>query len=411
MQLRRCGVCRGLALLACATGSLGFLANCQGASAGAVTWDMPATRREALLRELTTKNGLHQRAIQELQPGINQDPRVLKTMLQSFLSEGCLPTAETWALVALGSANGEGAKVIVRAYREGDAKTRRRLRAVLGRMGAEAREAVPDLREEIQEAQATQADRIEILIVLAAIGDASASELGEIAQGIAAHDERCVTAAGVMSVLGRNEWATETIRSALIRVVSEDSSPGGWDVAWALGTLGKHTDAAVRSALEHRFATDLKKARSRDYVFSGLALALASPERMQEVLGAVLRRQVAEYGVDVEHAVALAWPFTGDVRLVDAVASFLSHSDSRVSKEAANILGVMGLAARSAKPVLIWQVELGKDQGARQAAARALGRVAIVGDLPELRRLRTLCNDNTELHKWIDVSIAEVEAR
>jgi hypothetical protein len=276
-------------------------------------------------------------------------------------------------------------------------------------MGGEARDALPRLREELQSGQTTAEDRVEILVVLATMGEASENELGEIGEVIASDDERALSAIGLMMELGRNEWANQAIRSSLVRLIGQDSHSGGVTAPWVLATLGKGTDAGVRRALEERFASDIKKTRSADYVFTGLALAVAGHERSQEVVGAVLKRQAAEYGVEAEWAISLFWPYTAEVRLVDIVASHLSDSDPKVAKTAAVLLGLVGLPAKSATPGLIRLVEFGKDQGLREKAARALGSVAGPDDLPQLRRLRTLCEGNTELQKWLNVAVREVE--
>jgi len=361
------------------------------------TWPTDPSRLRLIERALREKNGVvFRRAIQESAAYVANDPALAKLVLDSTYAQVHYTERASYtgafAVAALGNARGESAQVVVQSYKDADPIKRGFLRTVFGRIGVEAGTAAPTLREELSNPQISAKGSIAIKVVLASIGQASESELGEIATAISGREPLGTHALWEMVDIGRNEWVNEAVKRAIIKVLDDfrryphqyEGSDAPGLAAAVLGTLGSRADNAVRVALARcvgwrRGPED----RLGWYTEPVLSLAKVDAGGRKKLLST----EPYFGGQSGEFLRILEMQCAGirDPQLIDDVASLLGSESPAVVAQAANILCVIGPDARGATPSLLRVARDASEKDVRLAAAIALGMVAPPSTLPEIK--------------------------
>lgn len=355
------------------------------------------SRLQQLQQALRSKDWrIRRRAVQELQPLVNTNPSVLKAILDLLYRPEGDPTLDL-ALVALGTAKGDAAGTIVRAYREGSPEKRRELRGVLARMGKEAQGATSILRQELSDQRSDPATRAQILTVLACIGQASKEEMARIADIVSANETGTNEVLAVMMCSGRNEWVDEKLKKALIQAL-KSSDENSFLAPDALPTLGQKVDREVRDALAKAFDAAVKEFRKNPDEASqrlidvrlidvGLAIARVDQARRKATLRRVMKISRGQW-----HPRLCANYWTcgteTDESFIRDVLSFLDARDEEVLADAVKLAGAFGPRVRHVRPKLLRLAERSKSDEVREAAIEALGLIGDSSDADELQRLK-----------------------
>lgn len=376
-----------------------------------------AARLKALEEALGKGKGLFvlRRALQESEPYIGENP----SLVRAILAGGCLDekgSEVALVVVALSNSRGQAVQDIIGAYREAPPKRRSILRLVFCRMSMEAAAAVPMLRAELTSPQLPAGEAMAIKVALAGIGQATDSELEEIAQAILLGGETGSEAVSTMVGCGRNLWVTGKIKAAMVKVAERAPSRDVGDdfrllAIMALGTLGEASGTNVQTVLASAFETALKTPESCEFIIDGLSLVKADAQHRRGTLHTLLGIEGAvTSGRSIEFVQGL---FAGirDKGFISDVASFLSDQNPEVCCGAAVILSALGPAAQAATPQLLRLLESSRDEAVREAAASALGMVADLSDLKELQRLTEATSSDKDLKKVLNESIKVIQLR
>jgi len=378
-------------------------------------------RLKAIERALgETQGSVFRRALQESVPYIATSPTLAKLMLKTcrMSNYGSRDAyTDAFSVSALAAARGESAQELVRSYRDGDQGMRNFLQPVLGRMGPEVRTLGPVLRQELATSRAAHpVDRIQILVLLACIGEATESETDEIVDAIRAKERPGWVVIDLMKTIGRNEWVNEKVKGAILKNLEEFWADPRTEVLedmpllWVLGTLGSKADDEVKKALAKTIDMgNLLASRGErlDYWYYTAVVSLAKVDvgRRKALLSAL---PIFSYE-NGEIFPLLEWQCAGmtEAVFVRDVTSLLASKDPRVQMQAANILRTIGPPARSATAHLLQLVENASDEEVRTTAAKALGMVAAPSAVPEMRRLSQ--KSEREVKRAIDESILAID--
>ena len=360
------------------------------------------TRLMAIERAIREARGpVFRRALQEAAAYVPDNPALARLVLEKVYLVSDVSYRSAWtdafSVATLAEARGEAAQELVRSYRDGDQGMRNFLQPVLGRMGPEVRTLGPVLRQELATSRAAHpVDRIQILVLLACIGEATESETDEIVDAIRAKERPGWVVIDLMKTIGRNEWVNEKVKGAILKNLEEfwaDPQPDVFKdmpVLWVLGTLGNKTDVEVTKALAR--TVDLGNLLASGgahheywYYMAVVSLAKVDAVRRKPLLSSL---PIFSYE-NGEIFPLLEWQCAGTTEpvFVRDVTSLLASKDPGVQMHAANILRTIGPPARSATAQLLQLVENASDEEVRTTAAKALGMVAAPSAVPELKRL------------------------
>lgn len=374
-------------------------------------------RMERLLSIIAApRSRLHTRAVQELEPFINTTPGVCDTLLKHTLSYDDYYQAGTCLWAVLGTARGEAARAVLRAYKNGTPDARFVLLLALARIGPELPGTADTLREDLKAWRADGENAVPavfIEVVLASLGKDADERKDRLARIIEAGDFAGREILQTMSLIGRNDWIDGKIRATVLKAIENKSEVCGIDsgAALVLGTLGPGADEEVRNALRRFFDRSMGAAdtQSLDYMVSGLALAQVEPTHARELLRAVLKRHRTvgweRHSVDI---VRLFCADARDGRFQKGLIDLLSDSDAGVVIDAAYMLSLIGVWAGDAVPQLLWVLESSTNDDAKRAAARAIGAVGDPSCVEQLRVLGQRFGSNEALKKVINRSIADI---
>jgi len=297
------------------------------------------------------------------------------------------------SLAALGTAKGDAADMIVRAYREGSLEKRRELRGVLARMGKEAQGATSILRQELSDERSDPATRAQILTVLACIGQASKEEMARIADIVSANETGTDEVLAVMVFSGRNEWVDEKVKKALIRAL-KCSDENTFVAPDALATLGQKVDREVCDALAKAFDAAVRQFRKNHndvvrqrLIDVGLAIARVDQARRKATLRRVMKISGGQWHPRLCGNYWTCGTITDESFSRD-VLSFLDARDEDVLADAVKLAGAFGPRVRHVRPKLLRLAERSQSDEVREAAVEALGLIGDSSDADELQRLK-----------------------
>lgn len=337
-----------------------------------------------------------QRALKESGPYLSQFPVLVESILKGSAWEY---SGHTRALMlsALGKARGQAVQPIIVFYQDASSDKRLLLRPVFGRIGKDAQAAAPVLRAELGKAQTSAEDKMSIKVVLAAMGQATSTELDEIAATLSVDSKVGLRAMWTMCECGHNPWLPESVEKPIIKIMEKprltpDNLQQGLrsEACLALTTFGERTDAHVLKALQDEYDGVVRDAGAppemRLWAGLGLAKADSSHRRammlsiLKEVPGSMLAWQVRPL---------MEWMCAGmpDDDLLWVADALLSEQKHEPLSAALVILYAVGPRARSAVPRLVSLIRLTDDDSTKTAAAQTLGMVADPLDLPLIENL------------------------
>jgi HEAT repeat protein len=245
------------------------------------------------------------------------------------------------------------AATLVEMVRNDSSGLRRQAIVALGRLGPKARSAAATLAEALDAPDATV--RLEAALALAQTGADAQAGLPVLLEAV--RERNHPSRGRAMEALASPGLRTETAVSALIRVLWEDG-PNRAKAAQILGRMGPRAKSAVPTL------SNLVK-RPDPEVRIQAALALWKVDNRTEAAVSVLVRELKTRGTRGS---------AGSLLLIARPATVSNPPAVPPCQQAAEALGQMGSAARTAAPSLR-QALADPDEAVRSAAAQALQKI------------------------------------
>lgn len=335
---------------------------------------------------------VQRRAIQELQGTLDHNPLSRKALIRYLFSSDVDPTWDLLEITkVLARAEQPPVSELMNAFRSGNSsyENLEKLLVVLGRMGPNAKPAVPFLLEQFDKHREDPEIEGSIRVVLANIGYESNENLATILSDIRNRTDTGKAEVRMMALVGAEEWVNDEIIEELVKWLDlQDESEEPAFAAIALGSLGQRAKPA---------AANLKKLvefvwQDEYYctyrIIYGLSLAKIDPPKSGEALRGVLKYMGSEYfGNHTDFAAMAMVDSLIDTHIIKEIVKALDHRDPAVVGGATWMLLGIGLDAREYTPKVLKILKENPDEDLREVSARALGYMADPHDIPTLEAI------------------------
>jgi hypothetical protein len=293
-----------------------------------------------------------------------------------------------------------------------DARAFYSLILALGQIGPDAKDAISQLRKNLEIKQQSESIKIPLRIALVNLGyrpldlmqsisiDLMSQELvnQETAQNIVLRS---------MAIVGARDWLDNSMARRIASLTGAGGSTPFFAIL-ALGAAGTNAVAALPALEELEQRARVGKADSNLRRVIGLARYRIDPAHPK----AVLRANVSYLGARSEATDGLVTMWIVytlvDDAMTQAIVELLADSEDRVRYGAASLLAFVGRPAEKAAPRLLELVRESQLPQVKMLAAFALGPVAGANQIAELRTLLAQAPD-AELKKVLGNSLRMIQ--
>jgi HEAT repeat protein len=337
---------------------------------------------------------LRNRTVQELTSSGPIDQRHVSVMVLATYLERRSPL-NYGAMPALAAAGRAAVPTILKVLEEARSQAEEAgcvwLLAALGRMGPEAKEAIPGLRQLLDRKGLSAAMRASARVALANAGWDSKENRDQLLTDLRAKSEASEATLRAMAWGGLGTWAGEDVAAELGKLLGRTG--GDWDyAAIALGTMGERGRAAVpalTAALED-------KAGASSPIILRAALARIHPPGEKRVEATrMLLKAIGSFQREKVRALMQVSALQGDAQLRADIVKLLADADADVAVAggAVSYLLIDARETPEARAPLGRLVQGPGDAAQRAIAARALGLIGTPGEVDAIEKLLTAEKD------------------
>jgi len=378
----------------------------------------PDTRRADLLRGLTAINdAVRVRSLHELAESGLYDDTFCRALVRYAREADDFHSLPTVPILAAG-----GAK-IVPAILEGlrgpppTIGIPDPLMLSLGRMGPEAKEAVPELRRMLADENRDEEERILIRTVLAAIGGGDADNQAKLQQWLRTRSEQGQKVVSFLALIGAQHWPDKEACTLLLPWFDGKPSEESANAALALASLGTNAAPAATEIQRRLNHVDEQWATLRILYGTALARIFQPGSAAQKKAYRDMLSYLGEAGNHTDWAALSMVAHTlVESNLVAQTVNLLGDAEDSIAHGAVRMLAELGKPSSLAasKMITLLRKAKTKDFSREEAAyfsrdeiARALGFVLPATDIGQLEQVLAAEKDY-EVRKGLENALCVV---
>jgi HEAT repeat protein len=336
------------------------------------------TRRADLLRGLTAvSDSVRVRSLHELAESGVYDDAFCKALLRYAREANDFQSPPVIPIVAAGGARIVPSLLEMLRQTPSQDPAWNTLALSLGRMGPDAKEAVPELRRMMEDRRQEDEQQILLRTVLAAIGWTDADNEAKLSQWVRTRSKEGRSVVSILAVVGAQHWPGKDSVALLSPWFDGKPSEESAMAALALASLG--TNAAPAAAEIQRCLAHVDEQWSTLRIIYGTALARILQPRSTAQKSAY-RDMLSYLGEAGNHtdwaALSMVAHTLVDSNLFAQTITLLGDSKPAVAQGATRMLSELGKQSDVAGPKIIALLRKAKREDARrEELARALGFV------------------------------------